>query len=1001
MPYTDKTGKVNIAVNKNAYSRNLSVDAIHGALTAALSHYARIFRSDRKFNKLVNQISHAIAYDENWKRIKNQNGALIDDGTLTAFFNETSVAMILDAMLNTKPAYRKDSKVQSYLHWVEACNPIEIEDTYEAIFVQSFALIYKKFEIIKKIFNVKELAVISGEVEKQLYALCAIVDRKAPKKGSFHEYVKAISRLPELSATEGAASYSDSIIPFIGRAGELRELKEFCFSDGRLSWWSLTGAGGAGKSRLALELCRIIQAERKTWYCIFMPNDFFNDTDRFRGVWSMERNLLIVVDAPGFYISKLGTWLKKIVESDTVNRKIRILVLEREDTPGEEPRWLHKLKYAAGEETLGNLCYKKDCATLRVAAPDYGEYLDGAIEQYNGGNRNLAAAKRRIVDLWNRYDPGCAHPFILLMIFSAVKDNIDISACNTLLQFMDAIYEHKIKRIMSVTGAANRFDRLFVTVTLALALSAIVSAADPNNDNIHEIMQITGLDGDRQFLQKIANGVGELCAYSDNGAQGYGLDLFGEYFVVRTLGLYSKVRAYDRMVVGFAWTRRPYDTANFFRRLIDDFYIEYKFSVLETQTNILLFEIPLKADRRTAALYCELQVYLSAIQDRDGGRETAARIENLRNRGFTQERSVALRFAQSLFNLLILDEINGKETVLRMEELRKQGFEQDRDIAYILAQSMFILTAKQDGAGIKETVAKLEALRADGFVQDRDITMELVKALLNLTAKQDEAGRRETAARIEELRSQGFERDRDITLEYMKALLNLTIKQDKAEITETAARIEGLRAQGYENDKEMAFILAQALLNLTTKQDEAEIAATVEKMDELRRQGFADDRDITLELATALFNLSTHQDEAGVRKSVARLELLRNSGYEQDRDVTLRLTQTLFSLTTKQGEAGRRDAVDRIAALRARGFVQDREITLTYAKSLYNLSIEQDAKGARESVARLEELCSLGYEQDKDFKLLFAKSLYNLSVKLDETGIKETVTKLEALYSRS
>ncbi len=51
--------------------------------------------------------------------------------------------------------------------------------------------------------------------------------------------------------------------PVLGRAAELAALAGFLRAPDRFAWWLLSGAGGAGKTRLALPLT--ILAHRQGW----------------------------------------------------------------------------------------------------------------------------------------------------------------------------------------------------------------------------------------------------------------------------------------------------------------------------------------------------------------------------------------------------------------------------------------------------------------------------------------------------------------------------------------------------------------------------------------------------------------------------------------------------------------------------------------------------------------------------------------------------------------
>ena len=131
-----------------------------------------------------------------------------------------------------------------------------------------------------------------------------------------------------LPSTDPAVSwlpFSARATTFVGRDTERAQLAAFLESGGNVSWWLLTGAAGAGKSRLALELCRDF---RPRW-----DAGFLSRTDSFTG-WSHfrpSRPTLIVVD----YISSRAAYISEMVlvlarSAVFLTNPVRVLLLERD-----------------------------------------------------------------------------------------------------------------------------------------------------------------------------------------------------------------------------------------------------------------------------------------------------------------------------------------------------------------------------------------------------------------------------------------------------------------------------------------------------------------------------------------------------------------------------------------------------------------------------------------------------------------------------------------------
>ena len=112
-----------------------------------------------------------------------------------------------------------------------------------------------------------------------------------------------------------------------GRDKEREQLLEFVkYEDEKFLWWAITGNGGTGKSRLALELC--YELDGQGWYTGFLTNpkeiDVLSD-------WKPMRPTLIVVDYTYEKSKKLGECINNYMyeNSKQWDFPVRILFLER------------------------------------------------------------------------------------------------------------------------------------------------------------------------------------------------------------------------------------------------------------------------------------------------------------------------------------------------------------------------------------------------------------------------------------------------------------------------------------------------------------------------------------------------------------------------------------------------------------------------------------------------------------------------------------------------
>ena len=128
---------------------------------------------------------------------------------------------------------------------------------------------------------------------------------------------------------------------FSGRDRELASLGAWVQSDAPVSVRVLTGPGGSGKTRLAVELLEWLEEkEPGAWNLGFLTQA---EMERFSGVqnlsrWQRRKPVLAVLDYAAGAAERLRAWIEQLSAAEPGGAKLRLLLLERE--AGLETGWL-------------------------------------------------------------------------------------------------------------------------------------------------------------------------------------------------------------------------------------------------------------------------------------------------------------------------------------------------------------------------------------------------------------------------------------------------------------------------------------------------------------------------------------------------------------------------------------------------------------------------------------------------------------------------------------
>lgn len=211
---------------------------------------------------------------------------------------------------------------------------------------EKYGLIFDPEKNILTPERLQTIIVSDCEIESQ-QALATLVERYI----SGQEKRKLLKPLGSRSTQTGFEfNYEindQPAVPFVGRKVELRTLLDFVRGDDAtpFRWWAITAPGGAGKSRLAYELQKVLQQEGDWDVRALSSSILRSENDLIELASAYPGRTLFIVDYVQQYTQQLRSWFLTLTDPDGERAvPLRILLLERDvrDADGNYP-WLELL----------------------------------------------------------------------------------------------------------------------------------------------------------------------------------------------------------------------------------------------------------------------------------------------------------------------------------------------------------------------------------------------------------------------------------------------------------------------------------------------------------------------------------------------------------------------------------------------------------------------------------------------------------------------------------
>lgn len=726
--------------------------------------------------------------------------------------------------------------------------------------------------------------------------------------------------------------YNSGQYGFYGRERELDVLGNLLHQidptpgPNRFRWLLLTGPGGEGKSRLALEFCK--NHVPAPWLAGKLELDELRVMVSGQFKWRPRRPTLFVIDYPAQAPEAVNAFLRMLDRHwTTFDLPVRVLLLERE-TSGE---WFKKLVpenstgAALNDHVFGNLREGFSISPLMPAAIIALMQERFALEDIEapGPELLLQAAYKidpRVIKTEERMIT------IPRALFASAVAEVMVEAARAgdadLAGLIDGLSQHQILDRLVEGDRTNRWkpasgedterlerhENLLAFATMCLGLARV-------NLNSPEARALRADILPQSVSSNLMNAMGTRLP--DRQISALEPDILGEHYVLSRLERLKNLGLAQDMIDA-AFSLGSNDFVIFCLRCLRDF---------KDRSKALEVFLPSETMTSPGAIhFSTLIVDVSSRLAVDLGKEQLdtmlMRLDALRQ-VYPKNRTIGLHEAMTAYNVAI----HAAET--------------------------------EDWPRAEVMLARFDALR-QAFPDDEEIALHEANAAANITDEADEAGEwprvEAMFARLDALR-QRFPDSEKIALSESNAIVNAANHAGKADdwhrVTSIFARIDALRDL-FPDKREIALAEAIAAFNISSNASEVAEWQMVEEMFariDAVRQAFPDNGDIALQEAVAAFNVTNNagktRDWQKIDAMFARFDALRQA-FPAHSEVILSEAKAAANVTFHASEAGDWQRVDamfaRIDAIR-KAFPHTSEIALSEAIAAVNITVHAGKAG--------------------------------------------------------
>ena len=476
-------------------------------------------------------------------------------------------------------------------------------------------------------------------------------------------------------------------IEFVGREEEMQRLRKFAgHKDEKLLWWVITGSGGTGKSRLALEFC--LELEKKNWHAGFLADPKTLETSE---KWLPSKPTLIVVDYAFEKIKELGECVSGMYErSRHWKYPIRILLLERrENSEAIEqfsyPNW----PVIEKQIRYNNMHNVNEEASLKLEGLG-DSFIDAMITGiFSKYDKCISADEIKMIRSFLKGEKHRNRPLYVMFAADACARNENIRNWN-----MDELHDNVLRHNRNIWQEAgidekNKEDRKHINL---LILATMVNGVDIESDAYAKCLEMALDNG--LHATDILPAIHELyddkyqilCDYEITKELGpMAPDILGEYFVSKEWGNNRIDVCRMKLLTKIAWQYSPMAVVDFAARIECDFSADKVIdSIVETAS--------LDGDNyEMASLLHSLTQICSLTGKLDKAIEYYEYMKNVQKRGRLESDAVSIVLAREERFLALAHIAEGKidkavEYYNHTEALSENSYQKDKELPTLLAQ---------------------------------------------------------------------------------------------------------------------------------------------------------------------------------------------------------------------------------------------------------------------------------------------------------------------------